>query len=158
MGTAIEQIHAKIADLETKIGQLRIAERELQALDKVPSRQIKAAPAPKAKQKPEPKPTRQKPQRSKPQTSKTPEPRKSVSAAISEVLNQHGPQSAAEISERIKAAGRDINNRSVSFALQGLKKRGLAKNTDGKWSVGKAHGRRARSTSAVSAAPSEAAE
>jgi repressor of nif and glnA expression len=90
--------------------------------------------------------------------SKAAEPRQSLAAAISEVLDQHGALSAAELSERINAAGREVNNRAVSFALQGLKKRGLAKNTDGKWSAGKARGRRVRSTSDVSPIQSEAAE
>jgi ribosomal protein L9 len=160
MQTTLERIHEKIADLETKISHLRIAERELLALDKVAARQTKVAPtpAPKAKQKPGPKPASRKTQTSKPLASKAAEPRQSLAAAISEVLDQHGALSAAEISERINAAGREVNNRSVSFALQGLKKRGLAKNTGGKWSVGKARGRRAGSTSGVSAVHSEAAE
>ncbi|WP_425293992.1 winged-helix domain-containing protein [Methylocella tundrae] len=42
-------------------------------------------------------------------------------------MDQHGALSAAEIAEHVKATGRDINNRTVSFALQALKKRGLAK-------------------------------
>ena len=33
MDTSIERLHAKIAELETKIADLRIAERELLALD-----------------------------------------------------------------------------------------------------------------------------
>ncbi|MFA5952959.1 MAG: winged-helix domain-containing protein, partial [Hyphomicrobium sp.] len=75
-----------------------------------------------------------------------------IGAAIAEVLDQHGALSAAEISERIKATGRDIDNRSVSFALQALKKRGLAKNTDGKWAAPKARGRRGRPMSSGNAA------
>jgi hypothetical protein len=53
--------------------------------------------------------------------------------------------------EHVKATGRDINNRTVSFALQALKKRGLVKNTDGKWAAAKARARRAPSLSGVSA-------
>jgi hypothetical protein len=53
--------------------------------------------------------------------------------------------------EHVKATGRDINNRTVSFALQALKKRGLVKNTDGKWAAPKARARRAPSLSGVSA-------
>jgi hypothetical protein len=160
MDTAIERIHAKIADLEAKIIDLRIAEREIQALDKVTVRQTKAAPSPasKGKQKPGRKPKALKPQSIKPQTSEATEPRQTMGAAVTEVLDQHGALSATEISEHIKATGRDINNRAVSFTLQGLKKRGLAKNTDGKWSAGKARGRRARSASSVSPIQSEAAE
>ena len=160
MQTSLERIHEKIADLETKISHLRIAERELLALDKVAARQTKLAPspAPKAKQKPGPKHASRKLQTSTPLADKAAEPRQSVAAAISEVLDQHGALSAAEISERINAAGREVNNRSVSFALQGLKKRGLAKTKDGKWSAGKTRGRRAASPSGVSLVQSEAAE
>ncbi|SFK90933.1 hypothetical protein SAMN05444581_1522 [Methylocapsa palsarum] len=160
MLTSLERIHEKIADLETKISHLRIAERELLALDKGSSRQTKAAPspAPKAKQKPATKSSSRKLQTSKPPASKAAEPRQSVAAAISEVLGQHGDLSASEISGLINAAGPEVNNRSVSFALQGLKKRGLAKNTGGKWSVGKERSRRAGSPSGASAVHSEAAE
>jgi DNA invertase Pin-like site-specific DNA recombinase len=38
MDTSLERIRAKIAELETKLADLRIAERELQALEKVPAR------------------------------------------------------------------------------------------------------------------------
>jgi hypothetical protein len=51
-------------------------------------------------------------------------------------LGQQGALSAAEIAEHIRATGRDINNRTVSFSLQALKKRGLAKSADGKWTHG----------------------
>jgi repressor of nif and glnA expression len=56
-----------------------------------------------------------------------------------------GALSAAEIAEHIRATGRDISNRTVSFSLQSLKKRGLAKSADGKWTLRKARSRRARS-------------
>jgi hypothetical protein len=140
MPIAVEQIHTKIAELEARIADLRIAERELQALDRISARQTKAAPAPKAKRKPGPKAKQKsalKPKSQKAASSQT-QPRQTIGAAITEVLGQHGPLPAAEIAERIKATGREINNRTVSFALQALKKRGLAKNTDGKWSPPKA--------------------
>ena len=38
MDTALERIRAKIIELEAKIADLRIAEREIQALDKLPAR------------------------------------------------------------------------------------------------------------------------
>jgi ribosomal protein L9 len=128
MDTSIERIRAKIAELETKITDLRIAERELQALEKVSEPRAKAAPrfAPKPKG------------RRKPEAASEGAPRQTIGAAITEVLDQHGSLSAAEIAEQVKAAGRDITNRTVSFALQALKKRGLAKSADGKWSPAKA--------------------
>jgi hypothetical protein len=148
--TAVEQIRTKIAELEALIGGLRIAERELQALDRISARKTKTAPTPKARQKPAPKAQQKsapkaevkaapKPKSQKP-VSGDAGPRQTIGGAITEVLGQHGPLPAAEIAERIKAAGRDINNRTVSFALQALKKRGLAKNTDGKWTVAKGRG------------------
>ncbi|MBA3726610.1 MAG: hypothetical protein H0W86_09190 [Armatimonadetes bacterium] len=71
--------------------------------------------------------------------------RQTIGAAIADVLGQHGALSAAEIADRIKAAGRDISNRAVSFSLQALKKRGLVKSADGRWTLPKARSRRARS-------------
>jgi hypothetical protein len=157
MDTALEQIHAKIADLETKIANLRIAERELHALEKTSARPTKAASEPKAKQKPGPKPVRQPKLKGKLEAGEPAEPRQTISAAISAVLAEHGPLSAAEIAEQVKATGRDINNRTVSFALQALKKRGLAKNIDGKWAAPKARGRKAASVSTVNADETKAA-
>ncbi|WP_162180446.1 winged-helix domain-containing protein [Methylocapsa aurea] len=37
------------------------------------------------------------------------------------------PFPSARVAAQIKATGRDINNRAVSFSLQGMKKRGLVK-------------------------------
>ena len=157
MDTALERIHAKIAEMEAKIGDLRIAERELQALEKSSARQTKTASEPKAKQKPGPKPSRQPKLKGKPEAGEPAEPRQTIGAAISAVLAEHGPLSAAEIAEQVKATGRDINNRTVSFSLQALKKRGLAKNIDGKWAAPKARGRRPASVSGVSADETKAA-
>lgn len=151
MDTALENIHAKIAELETRIADLRIAEREIMSLDNVSGRQTKTESEPKQRQKSGPKPTEQPKRRGRPKASEPTEGRQTIGAAIAEVLDQHGALSAADISERIKATGRDIDNRSVSFALQTLKKHGLAKNTDGKWAAPKMRGRRARSVSSADA-------
>src|ERR1700730_16937512 len=127
MDTSLERIRAKIAELEAKIVDLRIAEREIQALEKLPSRR-----------------TRPKPKR-KPEASNQAEARQTIGSAIADVLGQQGALSAAEIAEHIRATGRDISHRTVSFSLQSLKKRGLAKSADGKWTLRKARSRRARS-------------
>jgi hypothetical protein len=141
MDTVIERIRAKISKLEAKIGDLRIAERELQAVEKSPAREIRIAAAPKAKQKAATKAKQKRaPQAAKPKGEV--EARQTIGAAITEVLEQHGAIPAAEIAEHIKTTGRDISNRTVSFALQALKKRGLAKNTNGRWVA--ASNRRAR--------------
>lgn len=137
MDTSLERIRAKITELETKISDLRIAERELHALEMPMARttRVAAAPkeaapkeavAPKAKRGPKP---------------KTGPRGQTIGAAITEVLDKHGAVTAAEIAEHVKAAGRDITNRTVSFALQALKKRGFAKNTNGKWSLPKGRGK-----------------
>ena len=157
MDTALERIHAKIAELEAKIGDLRITERELLVLEKTSARQTKTTSEPKAKQKLGPKPVRQPKVKGKPEASEPAEARQTIGAAISAVLGEHGPLSAAEIAEQVKATGRDINNRTVSFSLQALKKRGLAKNVDGKWAGPKARGRKAGSASGVSADETKAA-
>ena len=155
MDTSIERIHAKITELETKIADLRIAERELLALDESSARQTKAASKPmpqdKPKQKPGPKATVQPKLRGNPKASEPAEGRQTIGAAIAEVLVEHGALSAAEIAERIKATRWDINNRTVSFALQALKKRGLAKNTNGKWTAPKPRSRGARPSSEAAA-------
>ena len=135
MDTALERIRAKIIELEAKIADLRIAEREIQALEKLPARKTRPAPGPK----PKPKPKR------KPEESNQAEARQTIGSAIADVLGRRGAFSAAEIAEHIRAKGRDISNRTVSFSLQSLKKRGLAKSADGKWALPKANSRRVRS-------------
>src|SRR6516164_10259461 len=97
MDTSLERIHTKIAELESKIANLRVAERELLALDQISARQTRTASKPKAKQKPGPK------AKSKPKASAPGEARQTIGAAIAEVLGQHGSLSAGEIAERIKA-------------------------------------------------------
>jgi hypothetical protein len=129
--TSLERIRAKIAELETKLADLRITERELQALEKLPARKTRTAPGPKPKR--------------KPQATNKEAARQTIGAAIAHVLGQHGTFSAAEIADHVKAAGRDISNRAVSFSLQELKKRGRVKSANGKWALLKVHSRRARS-------------
>jgi hypothetical protein len=135
MDISLERIRAKIAELEAKIADLRIAEREIRALEKLPSRKTRPGPGPK----PKPKPKR------KPEASNQAEVRQTIGSAIADVLGRRGALSAAEIAEHIRATGRDISNRTVSFSLQSLKKRGLAKSADGKWALPKADSRRVRS-------------
>ena len=130
MDTSLERIRAKIAEMEAKIADLRIAEREIRALEKLPSRKTRPGPGPKPKRKPE--------------ASNQAEARQTIGSAIADVLGQQGALSAAEIAEHIRTTGRDISNRTVSFSLQSLKKRGLAKGADGKWTLRKARSRRAR--------------
>ena len=134
MDTSVARIRAKISELEAKVADLRIAERELKALERLPApktRKTRVAAAPKAKPTPKAKAKRGPKAKGEPRS-------QTIGSAITEVLDKHGSVSAAEIAEHIKASGRDITNRTVSFALQALKKRGLAKNTDGKWSPPKA--------------------
>jgi hypothetical protein len=161
MDTSLERIHTKIAELETKIGNLRIAEREILALDRISARPTRtaSAPKPKPKQKPAPKAAPRPKLKGEPKASEPAETgaRQTIGAAISEVLDQHGALSAADIAERIKATGRDINNRTVSFALQALKKRGLAKSKDGKWTSSKTRSRRSQPSSVAGAPETEKA-
>ena len=137
MDTSLERIRAKIAEMDAKIADLRIAEREIQALEKLPARKTRPAPGPKPKPKPKPK--------LKPEASNQAEARQTIGSAIADVLGQQGALSAGEIAEHIRTTGRDISNRTVSYSLQSLKKRGLAKSADGKWALPKADSRRARS-------------
>lgn len=132
MDTSLELIRAKINELEEKLANLRIAEREIVKLDKAP------APAPKVKALPK------EPDESEVTASAEPSGQTMV-AAITGTLDQHGPLSASNIAEQIMATGKEVNNRAVSFSLQALKKRGLVKNTDGVWSLVKGRVKRARS-------------
>jgi hypothetical protein len=130
METSLDLIRQKIAELEAKIADLQIAERELLALEKAPA-------TPKPKKTPGPKPRG----KSAPDTGE--KPRQTIGAAIAEVLSQHGPLAVAEIADQIKAGGRDIDRRSVSYSLQAMKKQGLVKSADGKWTLPKARSKAA---------------
>lgn len=142
MDTSLERIRAKIADLEQKIADLRIAERELNALSGSPAAKPRntAASSPAAAE-----PTQATapttPRRGRRKAPGDTGPRQTIGASIAEVLEAHGPLPATEISEKIKESGRDITNRMVSFALQAMKKRNLVKNADGKWAVVKPRGK-----------------
>jgi hypothetical protein len=138
METSLELIRFKISELEAKIANLHIAERELLALDKRPVQQAKAAPKAKSKAGRQP--------RQKPEISAPAEKTQTMSAAVTQVLAEHDPLSVAEIAGFITATGRDVDNRAISFTLQALKKRSLVKNVDGKWTAAKA---RSKKTSAV---------
>jgi ribosomal protein L9 len=140
MDTSLERIQAKIADLEAKIVNLKIAERELLDLEKAAVRKV-APPrrlAVKAKTKVKEKP---KAEAEVAETADRP-PQQTIGAAITDVLNQHGALSASAIAEQIIASGKDINNRAVSFALQAMKKRGLVKTASGEWSLQKKRSKR----------------
>ena len=127
MKTSIDRIRAKIADLEAKIADLRIAERELEALDAapVPRRKLKA----KAKR--------------KPATHNASEARQTVGAAITEVLKRTGALPLAELAEQITAAGREVSSGTLSNTLQTMKKRGAVKSAGGKWMLPETRAKRA---------------
>ncbi len=134
MDMSLELIRTKIAELETKIADLRTTERELLALGMAP-----VAPAARAKDVPAPR------KRGRPAaTAMSTGPRKTIGAAIAEVLGLHGPLEVAEIADRIQSTGRDINRRTVSYSLQAMKKQGLVKASDGKWGLSKARATAAR--------------
>jgi hypothetical protein len=81
MDTSLERIRAKIAELEAKIADLRIAEREIRALEKLPSRRTRPGSGPKPKR--------------KPAASNQAEARQTIGSAIADVLGQQGALSAA---------------------------------------------------------------
>ena len=90
MKTPIEHIRAKITELEARITDLRITERELEALD--------TAPAPRGKLKAKAK--------RKSATHNELEARQTVGAAITEVLKRTGALPLAELAEQLRAAER----------------------------------------------------
>jgi hypothetical protein len=129
MVKSLELIRAKIAELEAKVADLRIAERELLALESAVARKT---PTPRV---PKPKPMRT--QKAASQV------RPTISAAIVEVLNAHGALPAAEIAERIQAGGREIGKRTISHSLQSLKKQGRVRIRGGNWMLPKARSKAA---------------
>ena len=127
MKTSIDRIRAKIADLEARIADLRITERELEALD--------TAPAPRRKLKAKAK--------RKPSDTRAAEAPQTVGAAITEVLNRTGALPLAELAEQITAAGREVSGGTLSNTLQTMKKRGAVKSAGGKWMLPKTRAKRA---------------
>jgi len=117
MKTSIEHIRAKITELEARIADLRIAERELEALGAV------SAPRGKLKAK----------AKRKPATHTASEARQTVGAAITEVLKRTGALPLAELAEQLRAAGREVSSGTLSNTLQTMKKRGTVKSGGGKW-------------------------
>lgn len=124
MATSLERIRAKIAELEARLTDLRITERELVALGPTPARRTTTPRAAKLR------PTRR--------GKAAPPARQTIGAAITEVLNAHGALPAADIAEQIKAGGREIGNRTISHSLQALKKQGRVRIRGGKWMLPKA--------------------
>lgn len=124
MDTSLERIRGKIAELEARLADLRIAERELAALGPA---EVRKARTPRAEKR---KATRTK--------NAAPAARQTISAAITEVLNTQGALPAAEIAEHIKSGGREFGKRSVSQSLQALKKQGRVRIRGGKWMLPKA--------------------
>lgn len=127
METSIDRIRAKIAELEARIADLRIAERELEALDAAPA--LRTKPKAKAKRKP-----------TTDDASKAPQ---TVGAAIAEVLSRNGALPLAELAEQMRTAGREVSARTLSNTLQTMKKRGMVKSGGGKWMLQKVRAKRA---------------
>jgi hypothetical protein len=142
MDTSLDRIRAKIAELEVRLDSLKIAERELQQLDVpstvAPSTEIASAPKASIRKARVPRvPKAQAIEGVVEEPVAEEAQKRTIGAAISDVLTQHSALSASAIAEQIVAAGKDVNNRAVSFALQALKKRGLVKSAGGEWSLKK---------------------
>lgn len=126
MATSLERIRAKIAEYDARLADLRIAERELLALE--PGSAGTAT-------------TRRGPKRKAVRRYKTA--RQTIGAAITDVLNAHGALPAAEIAEHVKARGKEIGERAVSHSLQALKRQGRVKIRGRTWMLPKARSKRA---------------
>ncbi len=127
MKTSIEHIRAKITELEARITDLRITERELEALD--------TAPAPRGKLKAKAK--------RKSATHNESEARQTIGTAIAEILTRTGALPLAELAEQITAAGREVSGGTLSNTLQTMKKLGTVKSGGGKWMLPKTRTKRA---------------
>jgi len=140
---SLELIRTKIAELETKIADLRVTERELLALGTAPAEKAKVDRKPRIETKSTARTKTTARPKSSPRT-RAAGPRKTIGAAIAEVLGQHGPLEVAEIADQIQSSGREINRRTVSYSLQAMKKQGLVKAGDGKWGLSKQRATSAR--------------
>ena len=127
MKTSIDRIRANITELEARITDLRITERELEALDTV------SAPRGKLKAK----------AKRKPATRNVSEARQTIGTAITEVLTRTGALPLAELAEQVTAAGREVSSGTLSNTLQTMKKRGAVKSAGGKWMLPKTRAKRA---------------
>jgi len=127
MKTSIDRIRAKIIELEARITDLRIAEREIEALD--------TAPAPRGILKAKAK--------RKSATHNESGARQTVGAAVTEVLKRTGALPLSELAEQITAAGREVSGGTLSNTLQTMKKRGAVKSAGGKWMLPKTRAKRA---------------
>ncbi len=136
MDTSLDLIRAKISELEQKLTDLRIAERELIALGTAPTQKTRFAPklvtAPEETTKVEP------------EASEEAGSQQTIGTTVTEILGQHGSLTVPAIAEHVASAGRDISNRAISFALQALKKRGLVKSAGGEWTLIQSRRKRAR--------------
>src|SRR6202023_4445000 len=89
MDTSLERIRAKITELEAKIADLRIAEREIRALEKLPSRKTRPGPGPKPKRKSD--------------ASNQAEARQTIGSAIADALGQQGALAAPTTRQTMRA-------------------------------------------------------
>ena len=128
MKTSIEHIRAKITELEARITDLRITERELEALD--------TAPAPRGILKAKAK--------RKSATHNASGARQTIGTAIAEILTRTGALPLSELAEQITAGGREVSSGTLSNTLQTMKKRGTVKSGGGKWMLPKTRARKAR--------------
>jgi len=132
MDSSIERIRAKIAELETKLANLRIAESELRALDGASSAPTVVRTGRRGRP-PAIRPAAVVEDAETGVETAAPSGKMTIGNAIQTVLGQHGSLAVGGIAEQIQAMGRDINNRAISFTLQALKKRGVVKSANGEW-------------------------
>jgi hypothetical protein len=129
MNTAIDRVRTKIAELEAKLADLRIAERELRALEVPPAKKPSPAARPEPSARPKPTAGGHKAKgggRPKGQT---------ITGAVVEILRQQGTLTVPAIAKEIKSTGGKIGNRSVYYSLRELKKRGLAAVEGKNWTL-----------------------
>jgi len=125
--TSLERIRARIAKLENSLINLRITESEIYALEGAPTKTDKVQAEPPRKRGRKPKVVTSEAAESGAELS--------ISATIKSLLKQNGPLSVKAMAAHIATAGRDINNRSLSFTLQALKKQGFVRSVAGEWKL-----------------------
>jgi hypothetical protein len=118
---SLTHIRVQIAELETKIANLRIAERVVEALE--PALERKAKPKAKVDQ--------------KPKTEGEAKTQQTVGAAIVDILGRNDALPLDDIAEEIRRAGRNVRIGTVSTTLGRMQTRGIVKSGSGKWMLAK---------------------
>ncbi len=130
MESSLERVRNQIATLELQITNLRIAEREILALSSTPAARPSRTPQSKPAAEPE---ARKQIIRRKRRIIAPALARQSITSSVADILRANGSLPVAAIAKEIRRTRRNVSNRAVSFAVQELKRRGVAVKNGAQW-------------------------